>query len=249
MMDAVDTLGRAIKILEQHVSMLQQKGEGADKIASLTQSFQALLDAASLSLHDKSKLQSLLQSQQQQSSEADDEFADVGAPAPAVYKGHSKGIVEVLEDMLDKAEEQLSEARKEETVAKHNYEMLKQSLEDEIKFDTEEKAAATKNKAESEEAKAVAEGDLDVTTKDLADAEKALKEAGMECMAQAEAHEIATKSRAEELKALAEAKKILQEMTAPAVERTYSFLQLGESAGLRSQVKGRAGLAGIEAVT
>merc|ERR1719460_1275370 len=134
--------------------MLQQKGEGADKIESLTQSFQALLDAAALSLHDKSKLQSLLQSQQQQSSEADDGFGELGAPKPAVYKGHSKGIVEVLEDMLDKAEADLAEARKEEMNAQHNYEMLKQSLEDAMQFGDEEKAATEKHKTECEESKA-----------------------------------------------------------------------------------------------
>merc|ERR1719183_2818485 len=133
--------------------MIQAKGN-EEKLNALTQGFTALIDAAALSLHDKKKLRSLLQSEQS----SDDEFAELGAPAPAVYKGHSKGIVEVLEDMLDKAEEQLSEARKEELTAKHNFEMLKQSLEDEMKFDGEEKAAAEKNKAEAEEAKATAEG-------------------------------------------------------------------------------------------
>jgi len=154
MMDAVDTLGRAIKILEKHVAMLQGKGEKG--FEGLEQSFEALIDAAALSLHDKTKLQSMLQSQSQDGSEADDDLSELGAPAPAVYKGHSKGVVEVLEDMLDKAESQLSELRKEEMNARHNYELLKQSPEDEMKFDGEEKAAAEKAKAEAEETKATA---------------------------------------------------------------------------------------------
>merc|ERR550514_2180801 len=173
---------------------------------------QAVMDAVALSLHDKKKLQSLLQAGQTAKADADDEFGLMGAPAPDAYKGKSGGIVAVLQDMLDKAEDQLAEARKEEMTAKHEYDMLKQSITDALKFANEDKAEAEKRKSASEEEKAVAEGDLDVTTKDLADAEKTLNDAGMECMTQAQAHDVSKKSRAEELKALAEAKKILQTM-------------------------------------
>merc|ERR1719359_2046032 len=107
-------------------------------------------------------------------------------------------------------------------------------------------AAAKKNKAEAEEAKATAEGDLDVTSKDLAEAEKLLKDIGMQCMTAAAAADQSKKSRAEELKALAEAKKVLQEMTGGAESRTYSFLQIGSEA--HSSIRNRADLVGFEAV-
>merc|ERR1719321_1637021 len=174
------------------------------------QGMNVIMDAAALTLHDKKKLQSLLQAGQKQKSEEDDEFAMLGAPAPEAYKGHSGGIVDVLQDMLDKAEDQLAEARKEEMTAKHEYDMLKQSITDALKFANEDKAEAEKRKSGQEEEKAVAEGDLDVTTKDLADAESTYKDVGMECMTQAQAHDVSKQSCAEELKALAEAKKILQ---------------------------------------
>merc|ERR1719183_2869950 len=167
--------------------------------------------------------------QEGQQSEAEDEFGLMGAPAPDAYKGHSGGIVDVLQDMLDKAEDQLAEARKEEMTAKHEYDMLKQSIADALKFAKEDKAEAEKRKSTSEEEKAVAEGDLDVTSKDLADAEETLKNAGMECMTQAQAHDVSKQSRAEELKALAEAKKILQSMTGGAQKQAYSFLQTAAS--------------------
>merc|ERR1719238_1391140 len=60
LMDAVDTLERAIRILEKHVSMLQQNG-GQERMGALVQSFTALIDSAALSLRDKQKLTSLLQ--------------------------------------------------------------------------------------------------------------------------------------------------------------------------------------------
>merc|ERR1719281_2170787 len=52
------------------------------------------------------------------------------------------------------------------------------------------------------------------------------------------------KSRAEELKALAEAKKIISEMTGGAASQSYSFLQLASE----SRIQTRADLANFEAV-
>ena len=50
--------------------------------------------------------------------------------ATEAYKGHSSSIVDVLTDLKQKAEMQLDEARKEEINAKHNFDLLKQSLEE-----------------------------------------------------------------------------------------------------------------------
>merc|ERR1719197_225882 len=63
-------------------------------------------------------------------------------------------------------------------------------------------------------------------------------------MTKATDFEAETASRGEELKALAEAKKIIMEMTGGAAAQTYSFLQLASSARLST----RADLANFEAV-
>merc|ERR1711974_417819 len=119
------------------------------------------MGAASFSNADKHKLAALVQAQQG----SDDEGP--GAPDPAAYKTHSTNILDVLEDMKEKAEEQLSTLRKEETNTKHNFNLLKQSLEDQIAADTKEKAEETEDKAAAAEAKATAEADLATTVKDL----------------------------------------------------------------------------------
>merc|ERR1719440_720160 len=93
----------------------------------------------------------------------------MGAPAAQVYKGHSDGIIGTLEGLTEKAEGQLDKARKTETTAAQNYQMLKQSLMDEIKFANKDMDKAKKGLAESQEKKATAEGDLEVTSKDLAE--------------------------------------------------------------------------------
>merc|ERR1719311_202889 len=99
----------------------------------------------------------------------------VGAPAPDAYKSQSGGILDVLGDMKDKAEEELSAARKAEMNDKHNYDMMKVSLDDAIAAAKHEKGEAEATLADNEGAKAVAEGDLAMTNKDLADGEAALE--------------------------------------------------------------------------
>jgi len=90
------------------------------------------------------------------------------------------------------------------------------------------------SKAASEEAKATAEGDLAVTSKDLAEDIKALADLHHNCMTKANDFEAETKSRGEELKALATAKKIIKETTGGAADQSYgldqvSFLQTSNS--------------------
>merc|ERR1719420_1366877 len=83
---------------------------------------------------------------------------------------------------------------------------------------------AKKNKGAASEAKATAEGDLSVTSSDLAEDVKALATLHQDCMKGAEEFEAETKSRGEELKALATAKKVIVEATS---FEQVSFLQMG----------------------
>merc|ERR1719465_86518 len=120
-----------------------------------------MVQAAGFSSSDASKLTALVQSSQ----EADD--GDVGAPDAAVYEGHAGNIIETLQGLLEKAESQLDTARKAETTAKNNFQMLKQSLEDAMRFGNQDMDKAKASIAKSTEARATAQGELEVTTKDL----------------------------------------------------------------------------------
>merc|ERR1719327_2644148 len=137
----------------------------------MVKSLGAVIDAASFSAQDQKNLVALVQSQQG----ADEE--ELGAPAAAVYKSHSSSIFDVLEDMKEKAEGQLAELRKSESATKHNYNMLKQSLEDQMEADNKDMDEEKSLKAGTEETKAVAEGDLADTVKSLAEDKKALAQA------------------------------------------------------------------------
>merc|ERR1719150_913539 len=127
--------------------------------------------------------------------------------------------------------------------SKNNYEMLKQSLEDDIRFANKDLDAAKKSLAASGETKATAQGDLTVTSKALAADISTLGDLHKDCLTKAQDFEAETKSRSEELKALAEAKKILKETTGGAEAQTYGLNQ--ESF---FQITSKAGLAQFEAV-
>jgi len=156
-----------------------------------------------------------------QSLQSDDDEQPVGAPDPTVFESSSGGVLGVLNDVLEKAQAQLEEARQKEKSDIQNFEMLKQSLTDEIKFGNKEMGEAQKSKSESEEAKATATGDLQVTTNDLNNDLSELSQLHHECMTKANEFEAETKSRAEELKALANAKKIVIEATSLAQETSF----------------------------
>merc|ERR1712066_459138 len=160
-------------------------------------------------------------------------------------KTHSGNILDVLEDMKEKAEEQLSDLRKAETNTAHNFDMLKQSLTDSIAADNHDLAEEKAAKGDAEAAKASAEGDLAAAVKDLQDAKAALENANRDCMQVAADHEATVAARAEELKTIADAKNVLTSTTSGAEGQTYSLLQLGAGSKLQS----RMDLANVEVVT
>merc|ERR1719353_2531756 len=203
--------------------MMQLKSAG-----SVAQALSVMVEAASLNSASAATLTAFLQDSQQ------DE--EVGAPAAAVYKGQSGGIIGTMQDLFEKAEGQLEKARSAETKSVQAYQMLAQSLKDEIKYATKDSDAAKKELGASNEAKANAEGDLSVTSKDLAEDETTLATLHSDCMKASEDFEAETKSRGEELKALATAKKIISEMTSGAADLSYSFLQTSSSNSLSSGV-------------
>merc|ERR1719157_428167 len=91
---------------------------------------------------------------------------------------------------------------------------------------------ARKNLAASAEKKATAEGDLTATSADLAEDIKVKSTLHQDCMTGAEEFELATKSRGEELQALATAKKVIKEATSGAAGQSYSFMQISSSSDL-----------------
>jgi len=247
LVEVTGALERAIGILEREA----RKGSAAmlqlQKATGVVQALKAMVEASMLGSQDAATLTALVQGAQQDADEGD----GPGAPEAAAYENHGAAIVETLEGLLDKAKDQLQQSRTREATAAHNFQMLKQSLEDETSFAGKRLAEAKKSLSAEVEAKAGAQGDLTATSRSLAEDEKTLAGLKQDCAMRAQDHEAEVKSRGEELKALAEGKKAIAETTAGAAELTYgsgkpSFLQLRQGGGA-GQWTG-ADLANFEAV-
>jgi len=222
LVETIDMLQRATGILEREMqggaaSMLQAAGN------NLAQAFAVLVQASAISSSDAAKLTAFVQSSQKASDSDEDEAP--GAPDATVYASHSGDIIGTLQDLTDKAEAQLTTARNTETANLNNFQTLQQALQDELKFSNADLADAKSGIAASSERRASATGDLDATSKDLAADQKTKASLHHDCMTKASTFEAETRSRGEELKALAEAKGVIREATGAAA----SFLQVASS--------------------
>ncbi|CAE7539398.1 BPM3 [Symbiodinium sp. CCMP2592] len=207
------TVERAMSMLEKKEakgeSLVQVKGAG-----NLLQAVQAMMDASVIGHQDAKTLTAFLQ--------------DAQAPEPATYESKTGGVTEMLEDMLDKSKDQLMELRKKETEAKHSFEMVTQSLADEIKFAKAALEKAKKSQAEQARIKAEAEKDLQQTKISLTQDQKSLSDVTMDCKQEVADYQEETKSRGLETEALTAAKAALMESSG------LSFLQLGSKSTIKS---------------
>merc|ERR1719210_1414071 len=237
LLDCIDTLERAIGIISKEMAKNPAALAQIDtsSTARLVQTLGAVIDAAGFAANDKQKLVALVQSQNS------DDQEEPGAPAAAVYKSHSTGIVDVLEDMKEKSRGISERFAERGDHSKHNFEMLKQSLEDQMAADSKDMEDEKAAKAEAAEGKATAEGDLAETVKLLKNTQDALATASATCMQVAADHQATVKARDEELTAIATATKILKDTTSGAASQTYSMLQV-------ARLQSRADLAGLEVV-
>jgi len=222
LMDIIGILRRAAVQLERDAaknsgsSLLQTRSTG-----DFVQALSAMVQASLIDGADGARLTAFVQAAR---GESDD--LEQGAPSASTYDRQDANILEVLQDLQEKAEDQLEAARKKEVAAAQNFELRKQALDDEIRFAKRDMEQAKKGIASYAEKKSTAEGELQKSTKDLV-ADGGTKSAlRHECMAKAEDFATETKSRAEELKALAAAKQMLQEVVSGSASDDASFLQL-----------------------
>jgi len=238
--DVISTLERAISILSRELAKGAASMMQVQKAGSVVEALTVMLQASAISSDDASRLTALVQSNDS------DEDSELGAPAAKVYGSHSGGIVDTLQGLYDKAGAQLESATKKEMNAKANFNLLKQSLTDEIRFANKDMAEAKKNLAQAQGDKATAEGDLSVTAADLKEDQADKGTLGHDCMGKSQDFEAETRSRAEELKALAAAKDAIESKTGGADSISYSFLQLSQDTNLK--LKSGVDLANFEAV-
>mmetsp|Transcript_32615 Transcript_32615/g.78367 ORF Transcript_32615/g.78367 Transcript_32615/m.78367 type:complete len:665 (-) Transcript_32615:90-2084(-) len=213
--EAMDTLERAIQTLSKALKagLVQVDAHSAKKLGD---AMRVVVDAGVSSTRDVQKLQALLQTRME---DADAMQAHTEARSP-------DAIIDVMKDLLDKAEQERADSTKAETEAQFNYDMLKQSLTDELRTENKQIEERRTKLAAYRETKAAAEGDLQATNKDAASDSATLSQIQTDCMQKASDHEAEVADRKGELKALAAAKSIIEEKAGGASSRSYGLLQM-----------------------
>jgi len=234
LVDTVDSLERATSVLKKNLGFMQT-GKAAKVLASVASGLSKIVEASWVNAHQKSVIQSLLQSQ---SGESDEDLSLQPQATSAAYSSQSSGILDTIADMQEKAEESLSSSRKDEMEAQHAYAMLKQGLEDSISVAKKQLGEATQTRATTEEELHAAEGALTETEATLAADTKYLAELKQSCETKATEWAARQKQAGEETAAIEKAKEILSEGVKVFLQtssRVKSLAQEEESADTRAQ--------------
>jgi len=149
----------------------------------------------------------------------------VSAPEANAYEFQSGGVVDMLQNLKDKFEDEVRTLEKEEMQAQHAYELMSQELTENIKQAESEMSAKAKIKAEREEAGAQATGDLSDTTAAHKEDSAYLSSLNAQCTEKSSDFEKRQQLRAEELEAIQKAVEILSGMSGTADK--YSGERLG----------------------
>merc|ERR1719456_1874864 len=98
----------------------------------VNQALKLIGKAFNFSSDDASKLMSMLQSSQE--SDDSDAEMELAAPAAAAYEEHGAGTLDVMEKLEAKAADLKDAAIKKEEKQEYDFEILKQSLSDDIRY-------------------------------------------------------------------------------------------------------------------
>lgn len=183
-------------------------------LMQVTQTLKTVLDAAFINSHNRNKLQALLQSATD--SEGFEE------PEAKAYESHSGDIIEVVNELKVQAEGELSDLRNEEMKRQHEFDMLKQGLDDSIATAERDRKNANRSLKENQETAAKSSGSLAAEKDSLSTNSKYLADTNAECAQKDDDFSAATKSRSEELAALAKAEDIIRDTYKGAVKEFHA---------------------------
>merc|ERR1719420_284702 len=125
------------------------------------------------------------------------------------YESSSGGILSAVEEMQGKAEDTLSSLRKKEMQNQYSFEMVKTTLNGELKNSEDKLSTAKSSQAAAAEAEGKAKGELTATTSTKAADEEYAATLKTECETKATEWEQRQKDATEEMGVIAKAKDIL----------------------------------------
>jgi len=218
--ESVDALERAIAVLKKQA---YDRGQAE------------LMQVNSLKLipdHAKKVISAFLS----QGDELGQDPMSVSAPQANAYEFQSQGVVDMLEKLHDKFEDERTDLEKEESNARHAYEMLVQDLTAQIDTATDDREAKAQQKAGKLQTAAEEKGDLADTTATRDSDETYLSDLVATCQQKSSDFESRQQLRTDELAAIDKAVEILSsgavsgnaDKHLPSLAQV-SFLQLSSS--------------------
>merc|ERR1719482_1821536 len=125
------------------------------------------------------------------------------------FESKSGGIVQMMDDLKEKLEDERTKLEQEEMAKQHSFDMMAASLTDAINQQTDSRADKTATKKEMETKAADAKGELASTQTTLAEDTKYLDDLKTTCAQKQSDFEARQKMRAEELTAIDQAIEII----------------------------------------
>merc|ERR1719407_220023 len=174
-----------------------------------------------------------------QGDELGEDPMSVSAPEANAYEFQSQGVVDMLEKLHDKFEDERTDLEKEESNSRHAYEMLIQDLTAQIETATEDREAKAQEKASKLQKAAEEKGDLSDTTATRDSDSEYLEKLVATCSMKSSDFENRQQLRTDELAAIDKAIEILSsgavsgnsEKHLPGfVQKSVSFMQLSARA-------------------
>jgi len=187
----------SIDAIDRAVATLKHRDVDVKQAAALIQMVTA---TKKVNFAQARQLQKLLQ---------EPDYLARSAPKANAYEFQSGGVVEMLEKLKDKFVEERRTLEKEETNARHSFEVLAQQLTDEIGAATATAADKSAQKAKREADSGAASQELADTSRDKAEDEKYLADLRTECTTKSRDFESRQTLRAGEIEAIEKAIEIL----------------------------------------
>jgi hypothetical protein len=217
--ESVDALDRAIAILKRQSHDRKQTEAFLQQVSQLDR-----VPAAA-----KRTIAAFLATDQ----EITQDPLSVSAPQANAYEFQSGGVVEMLEKLKDKFQDERNQLEKDELNQKHAFEMQAQELHDSIDEATKDMKAKQKQKATREQDAAEAKGDLADTTATRNEDRTYLNALVAQCDQKSADYENRQKLRAEELEAIQKAIEIIQSPSVSGHGETHLPQLLQKSAAVK----------------
>jgi len=219
LLQSIRALKSAIIVLSKHhPAALLQMGQGA--------SASELMQVTTILQHEMQKHAALLKGVLTHSQEKKIAAFVQQAPSAGSYAPQSGQILGILKQMLETFESNLSQGQKDELQGSSDYENLKAAKESEIGAASDQIELKTQELATTDEKNAQAKTDLEDTEAALAADQKFLENLRAQCSAMDAEWEARSKTRTEEMEAVAKALEILSGDDAHDLfTKTFNFIQ------------------------